>query len=455
MAKLRIRDGAFVNTFSPKTEFGKGRLCMLVVAIFSSLSGQVSGGLFLTGYLAAYGLNIAQIAILNFIPSITLFFSIFSPYILKKYKHPKIILACGRIGYYTFNILSITLLPLVIKDMTLLMVSFIVSRFIAGIINAIFNPGYTAWHSNYLTDDVRANYFLWTQGINAFIAGIFSLSMALCLDSLQGEAQLHFMIIMRFVSYALAIGDVIVISIPKEIEYKSKTEKKLLTNLKDIFTIPVQNKAFLLTVVILCLYNFMMGITTGTLDYHLLQHVHASYTYQKAIDASYFLFFILFGTIWKKFIAKFTWFRAFAIVLFIRGITYITFGFVTEFNYPVLMTIVRLSQHVLGVVTNCIVASLPYVNLPDNDRGAYLVFHSLLATGAALLGNITETAFVKLFPETTVTINIFSTSFSFYSTSILLLACGFMHYLLIIFILSVLKIVTPNYSKLNLRNKVI
>lgn len=451
----KLRNGVFVQTFSPKTEFGKGRLCMLIVSIFSSLSGTVAGGLFLTGYLAAYGLNIAQIAILNFIPSITSFFSILSPYILKKYKHPKYILAFGRLLFYSFNILSITLLPMMIKDMGFLMIAFIISRFIAGTINAIFNPGYTAWHSNYLTDDVRANYFLWVQGINAFISGLFSLSMALCLDALQGEAQLRFMVIMRFVSYALAIADVIVISLPKEIEYKTATEKTFLANLKDVFTIPVRNKAFIYTVIILCLYNFMMGITTGTLDYHLLEHVHASYTYQKGIDASYFLFFILFGMLWKKFIAKFTWFRAFAIVLFIRGITYITFAFVTELNYPVLMTIVRLSQHVLGVVTNCIVASLPYVNLPDNDRGAYLVFHSILATGAALLGNITETAFVKIFPESTISIGLFGANLNIYSTAILLFACGAMHYLLIIFIMCVMKIVTPNYSKFTFKkNKI-
>lgn len=418
---------------------------MLIVSIFSTLSASVSTGLFLTGYLASFGLNISQIAILNFIPSITSFFSIFSPYILKKYKHPKRILAFGRTLYYTFSILTITILPIVIKDMTLLMILFIVSRFLAGVINSIFNPGYTAWHSTYLTDDVRADYFLWTQGINAFIGGFFSLGMAIILDGLTGETQQSFMIIMRFVSYALALCDVVVISLPKEIEYKSNLKNGLLVNLKNAFTLPLKNKAFIFTIIIICLYNFIMGITTGTLDYHLLQHVHASYTYQKGIDSSYFLFFIAFGALWKKFIAKHTWFRAFAIVLLIRGLTYIAYAFVTADNYPVLMTIVRLSQHVLGVVTNCIVASLPYVNLPDADRGSYLVFHSICATLATLIGNITEVSFVRIFPESTVTLSFFGMGFDMYSTSILLLMCGIMHYLLMFFIIGSMKIVTPNY----------
>ena len=445
MKKLIFANSTFARTFFSKTEESKGRLCMLVVSIFSSLSSNVSSGLFLTGYLAAYGLNISQIAILNFIPSITSFFSIFSPYILRKYKHPKRILAFGRTLYYTLSILTITILPLVVSDQSLLMILFIISRFIAGIVNSIFNPGYTAWHSNYLTDDVRADYFLFVQGINSFISGFFSLGMALVLDSLQGETQLSFMIIMRFVSYALALADVIVISLPKEVEYKSNIKTGIVASLKTAFTLPFSNKAFIFTVVIICLYNFMMGITTGTLDYHLLTHVHASYTYQKGIDSSYFLFFIAFGALWKKFIAKHTWFRAFAIILVIRGATYIMYSFVTAENYLVLMTIVRFSQHVLGVVTNCIVASLPYVNLPDKDRGSYLVFHSITATLAALLGNITEAAFVRIFPESTISINFFGRTFEMYSTAILLLICGFMHYLLIIFILSVMKIVTPNY----------
>lgn len=445
MKRSRLSNNTFAKTFFAKNEESKGRLCMLIVSMISTLSSSISTGLFLTGYLAAYGLNISQIAILNFIPSITSFFSIFSPYILKKYKHPKRILAFGRLLYYTFSILSITVLPLLVSDKTLLMILFIASRFLAGIINSIFNPGYTAWHSNYLTDDVRADYFMFAQGINAFLSGIFSLSMALILDSLQGQAQLSFMIIMRFVSYAFAIADVIVISLPKEVEYKSNVKDSLGASIKTAFTLPFTNKAFIFTVIILCLYNFMMGITTGTLDYHLLTHVNASYTYQKGIDSLYFLFFIAFGALWKKFIAKNTWFRAFAIILFIRGATYITYAFVTSENYLVLMTIVRLSQHVLGVVTNCIIASLPYVNLPDKDRGSYLVFQSISCTIALLLGNIAEAAFVQIFPESTVSIQLFGLSFNMYSTAILLLICGVMHYALMVFVMSVMKIVTQNY----------
>lgn len=105
------------------------------------------------------------------------------------------------------------------------------------------------------------------------------------------------------------------------------------------------------------------------------------------------------------------------------------------------MTSVRLSQHVLGVVMNTIVASIPYINLPDNDRATYLVFHSIVTSFSALAGMMAGTFVVKIMGDNVLAL----LGFGFESTPVLLLACGLLSFVISAITMALLKIVTPQY----------
>ena len=63
----------------------------------------------------------------------------------------------------------------------------------------------------------------------------------------------------------------------------------------------------------------------------------------------------------------------------------------TASNYLWLMTIVRLSQHCLGMLQTFAANNLIYVNMPEADQTNYISFHTVLANLAVLASLGTST----------------------------------------------------------------
>lgn len=344
--------------YNAKDDRGRGRLCMLISGIMSGLVGQLSSGLFYTGFLLGHGIDIVDIAIITFIPYITCFLNIFSPWLLEHFKKRKLILAAGKLLYYFINIVGITLLPELIEDPEARLAGFIAIVVVSNSINALFSSGYSAWQANFLPDDVRMDYFTSSGCINSLLSYIIVFCVSIITDRLEGSPdQLIMITMLRWIAFGLAVVDCLIQLIPKEYPYL----KKAKTKLANIFVLPVKNKRFLLTILIAAAYTFATNLPNATLNAYVLEVLDGTgmqYTLPNAINALYFLFFIFFSKIWKKFVAKHYWFRAFAFAMLMQAVTYYMYVFVTA-DTVWLYVVVRLLQHIFGVVMNSIVASLP------------------------------------------------------------------------------------------------
>ncbi len=421
--------------YNIKDDRGRGRTCMLLSGILSGLVGQLSGGLFYTSFLLQYGLDKSRIGILTFVPYLTCLLNLFSPWLLEHFKKRKFILATGKLLYYSVNILGITLLPSLVKDETTLLVCFVILTVLAGSINQLFASGYSAWNANFLPDHVRVDYFNTSSCINSAITFAITLVVSFAGDKLTGtEHELLMLTIIRYIAFGLAILDCLIWLIPKEYPYASTVRTKL----SHIFTLPLKNKRFLGTILIVALYSFVNNLPNATLNAYILEDVGVSYTLCNGINATYFLFFIFFSAMWKRFISKRYWFRAFGSVLFMQAVTYFAYAFVTA-DTIWLYVVIRFAQHILGVVVNTIIASLPYVNLPDEDRTCYLSFHAILSNLFVFLSMALGTGFTGLMGEKTLTV----LGFAFSSTQILLFLCASGQVLVGIYALARHKKLTP------------
>ena len=370
---------------------------MLANSITSGVLGQMSGGLFYSGFLLLYGFDINEISILLLIPSIAPLLNLLSPSILERFKRRKAVLAITRLIYFTINILCVTLLPSVFGDdfrgMKIALITLII---ISNSINALFSSGYSAWHANFLPDNVRADYFTSSSCINSMVTYGVTFGLSLLTDSARAAGSEQYetiLLMMRYVAYLLAIIDVIILIVPKEYDYPVSVDKP---RFKDVLTLPMKNRRFALTMLILFATYFATNVHTGHMDTYILNEVGVPYSLTNGINALYFLFFIIFGSMWKKFIAKNTWFRALGLSLLIEVPSYVMLAFVNTENYLWLYVITRLYQHVLGVVRGTIVSSLVYVNLPDTDRTNYLALYTIVINAGAFLGKLFGTEFYKL-----------------------------------------------------------
>lgn len=429
----------FKKVFSPRDEHARGRLCIMLSGILSSIAAQFTGGVFYTGFLLLYGIDVVSIGILTFIPSLACLLNIFSPSILERFRRRKWLLAGVRILTNTINILGITFLPVLVRENRARIIGFIIIVALANSISALFGSGYSAWHAKFLTENTRSTYFMFSGCINSLTVYLFALIGSVITDKLAGSpGQLSMMTTLRIISYILTLVDTLLLCIPKEYEYETSGEK---VKLADVFTKPVKNKAFFCSMIILFLYGFTTNMPNATINAYLIDDVHISYTFMNAINATYFIFFIVFGKMWNKFIAENTWFRALAIACVLQGATYLVYAFVNEENSSWLYLAVRLSQHVLGVVVNTIIASLPYINLPEKDRTNYLSFYLIVNSLAAFSGMMFGTLFTSLMGDRAL--NFFG--FQLSAAPLLLIGCWFMHYVTAFVIMRLLPIVTPKY----------
>ena len=341
--RIGYKNSIFGRLFNT-TDNGKGRSTMLIFAVLNSTLTLLSGDIFYAGYLTLYNFDISEIGFISTIPTITSLIGIFTPSILKKLNNPKLSLIIGRFLRFTLGVLGITIAPMIVHDKATLMTIIVIITFTSSILSSLIEPCYTEWQANFLTQDVRADYFLVQGFASALIAYPVSMLVAMSLDSLKGQPeQLTVMIICRFVAFALGIiGTLIETIIPKYSGYKAQTKK---IDLKNVIVAPFKYRPYLFTTLVYLIYLFANSIMNPTLNTYILNVIKVPYTYPQAINATYFLFFIFFGKMYSKLVRRFGYYTVLAALSLIQGFTYIMYAFVTEENYMWLMTAVRFSQH--------------------------------------------------------------------------------------------------------------
>ena len=216
---LYFRSGWY-SVYNLSSVGGKARSSLLAAVIAQAVVAGFSGGIFYTGLLMGYGINIVNISIITIVPYIASLFSLFTPYILERFKKRKAILSTARICYYVINILGITLLPQLVHSDRGRIAGLVGIVFLSHVINFLFTSGYSAWHMPYIVPEVRNDYFTSTTLVSNVSSSIVLILASLVTDRLHGEAQLHLIVALRYVAFAIALLDVYFLQKPKEPEYQ-------------------------------------------------------------------------------------------------------------------------------------------------------------------------------------------------------------------------------------------
>ena len=398
----KIRRSNFFKLFNFRDDLAKGRSCMMMSAVTTSVISWLTTGIFYTSFLMTNGIDIVNIGILTFVPYIASCFSIFSPSILERFQRRKWLLAGSRIIYYTLNLLTITVLPRLVSDTSTKMMLFVVTVFTANIINALFSSGYSVWHVKFIPDDVRADYFSLNTLITAFIGCGAALLSSIVADSLSGSAYEDTIIVLfRLIAYALGVLDVFLLTRPKEFPYSKSSD---LPRLRHIITKPFQHKKFAITMGLVFVWTFCVNAPASSINYYLINNVGINYSFTYIINMFYPFFLLFFLPFWNKILRRKGWFMTFAIGAMLTSPTNLMYSCVTAANYIWLLPTLRLIQHFIGVGCNVAYANMVYINLPDKDQTNYIAFHTLVVNIAGFLGMMLGTSFVAAYPDIIVRI---------------------------------------------------
>ncbi len=392
------------EVYNFRTPAAKGRICVLIFTVIEGFLTYITTGIFYTTFLQTYDVDITGAGILSFVPYLASMLVLFAPKLLNHFPKRRWLLAGCKFLYYLFNIVGLTLLPMVIEDPSGRLWGMIVITFFSALFNVVATAGYAAWHIRFQPEEVRAYHLSVSQFATAFVAGVLMLSAGWMCDHLAD----WFIVALRFFAFALGVLNIIFMLLPEEVEYPVIHTPRF----SDILSIPLRNKKFMRTMLVVFLWQFSLYCYSTQLNYYLVDEagIGMTSTFYNIIIFAYGSAFIFFMDYWRRKITRTSWFYAFAIALLIVAPLQIVYGFVQpgEFEFSIgslaltiplyapLVLAVRLPQHFAGVGHNVAFANFQYINMPLTNRDCYTSFYQIIFNLGSMAGMIFGIVFVEL-----------------------------------------------------------
>lgn len=416
---------ALSDIYGLKDEDSKGRLIVLADSLLTTAYNVFITGIFYTGFLTMYGMSITDTGILSFIPFIANLLSIFSPKILRHFKRRKGILIASKISFYAMYIIAANIMPQFVKGPAARMNCFIAILFFSFGFYALFSPGFTTWFYHFFPEDNehRSRFLMYNQIFSSVLSSIVLIFSSVLTDALRNSPyQNQLILIFRYFSFILVLLDVWLQSRAKEYPYLETARIKL----KEIFTLPFKHKKFLLCMLLMFAWNFNCNLNNGLWNYHLLNHMHFSYTLINAMSILYTFILLLLSSAWWRVLRRYSWIKTFGIAVLLWVPTEILLFFMTP-ERSFMFVPVAVIQQVLNVGLNISYANILYMNLPEENSTVYISFNTIGSNIFACLGILVGTYITSLTNDATIPflgMNIYSVQFTTLCRALIMLLMG-------------------------------
>jgi len=403
-SRIRLRIQSKMSTYD---EMARNRGKILTENCCANVVNNLVGGNFLTGLLLLMDATTVEIGMISIIANICNTLQIFSPLLLERFRRRKPLLIASRAIIHLVNVVLIGLVAVLPVESQPKVLMILGLQAVLNIVSASTAQGFSIWHMKSIPENVRANYFSINQITSYASLYAFVLLGSFIVDKFKAAGnELNGMLILRAIAILFAVLDLICLS--KIIEYPNEenTEK---TDLKMIFTAPFKQKRYLISVLVMFLWQVLANTTGSFYTVYLLEEVNLSYSFLNIVGATYVPCVLFLGPLWARVVNRTSWFTAFYSSVFLYALFYVGQGFVTA-QWSWLYLVVVVFCNIMAPGINISYANLAYYNLPRQNQTVYLTFASTVACIGALLGTYYATWF-RGFADGWV-INIFSIPFT-------------------------------------------
>lgn len=365
---------------------------ILISNYAGGVTNNLIGGNFFTGLLLLLNADDAFIGLVTMTVMFGNMLQVLSPLILERYAHRKRLLVAGRIVIHFFNIIVISLIPMLgaTNSLKLTLILFVV--LVVNLMNSLMSPGYQVWHIRSIPESLRSRYFSLFHITNGFIVYSVILFSSRIVDVFkQSGNEMTGLMLLRWASLILAVVDVIFLCKVKE--YPNQLSQKRVS-LVDVLLNPFRERKYLLSVLMACLWSFSANIPGPYYSVYLLKDMGVSYSFINMINMLSVLIMMLVMPLWKKRIDTTSWFKTLYLCIGFYLIHYLGLAFVSEktlFLYPVFLVY----AFMLSPGLNLVFSNLPYMNIPEKDQTNYIGFYASMNNLAAFLGVLLGREFIK------------------------------------------------------------
>jgi len=377
----------------------QSRRNILFENIYFNIIATLTGGVFLTG-LILYILEGESEAVRNnylgtviSVQVLANFFQILTPIFTAKMKSYRPLMLTTRSIYFSLNIVGLAIVPILPIAATTKAVIFTVMIFIIQLSTSFMSPAVCAWHITDIPVDKRADWMSVQQMILPITNIVSSLLASFVIDKFELKG-------MYFASVLLVRGILMVlVFFELRTNFKIKEPPEGYTqgeklSLKRIVTEPFKCKPFLVTVLIVCLWQGT-AFPGQYYNAYILNNANVTYTFINLCGATNIPLMLLFMPLWNKIVHKKGWLWTLSVSTCLYIIPHILNMFVFQDTHYFYL-ISYMTTNIVSPGFNLCFSNLVYTKMPSNaNRTAYIAFYSAAAGLVAFLMSYAGKLFIK------------------------------------------------------------
>ena len=372
-----------------------GNFCAGIVSILVT-------GTYATGLILAMGADETYISYVTMVTTLSGFAQFFAPLLWERMKKRKRFILSLRVIYHIINVAVLGVIPILPIPKGLMLGSFIVGVILQNLILSFCTPGISIWHMQSLPLKKQSNYFTLFNLGGTLINITVNFCAARFVDTVEktGTSFLSIspticaFLMLRVIALIVAVFELYNFSKIPEFQYESDLIQKNNHGLR-LLTVPLRNKLFMQTISITLIWNFACAIIGNYYNVYLIDIVDMSYTYISLSGVISTPIIIIMTSFWGMMIKRRKWYRILSLTILGYSLAYF-FNVVVTSTTQYFYFVVIIFCYIFNPCINIIFATIPYMNMPETNRTAYISCNALCTTIVTFAGNFVGTVFMKV-----------------------------------------------------------
>lgn len=363
-----------------RLEIARGLRLFLFEGAFSSLWGQLAGGVVFTGLALYLGANTTQIGFLAALPALANLIQVGASFLGRRIENQeRYVLITGSLHQCIWA--GAVLVPLwVPKELWIPVFGTMIG--IASIFASLSSPAFNAWFAEIVPGSVRASYISRRSAVIAFLGMLGGIGAGRFLDLVPGYRG--FAILFGLALFFGLMGKAMLLKVPRA-SVTWKTEQKKVS-FREHLSRPLTDSRFITFCVFYFCWAFATGLAAPFHNVFLLNNIGAPYFRVASFTAISTLSTVLAYRAWGYLMGRFgnTPILQFTILLTIP--LKLLWFFTSKGNYVFTVTTVSLIGGLLSAGTGLAINNMLYGLLPEGeDKASYWAFYSsVTAIGSSI-----------------------------------------------------------------------
>ena len=379
---------ALRRRFASTDEFAVNRRFIAGDNYAYNIAVNLAGGSFFTGYLLLLHADNAFLGLVTMATLLGNSLQFLSPILLNRFPRRRPILIGTRAVFLLINIVLIGAAQYLPIPSQLVFV--LAAAFLMNSVSALVQPGVLVWHIRSIPDATRVRFFSFISlSVNVTMYAAILIGSRVVDTFKAGGNEMLGLTVLRAVAVGVAVLDLL--SMSRIREYPEPPASSALRTLLNPFRTP----RYLATVAVTCLWSFAANLSGPYFTAYLLQDVQIEYTVLNLVGAMIVPVMLLTTPFWRRHIERSDLRKAFRLCLALFSLHYFVIAFTTKATL-LLYPIAALYSFVMVTGMNIVMANMPFLHMPDDDRTTAIGFYAAVNAVAALLGVLVGREFVDL-----------------------------------------------------------